>query len=177
LKNMASVITETLHIIQEKSPTPLQEVFIDDLVIGIFFTGLKLSTGNAGVAFTPIGEIPEAVCCPTTAARMPQTGNLEGRPVSEILEYSADANVLKSAIGVSTSVLECCFCPQIWSYQTVWILEDHLLPAFIFKGPIPLFFTKTHGRSQIWMYLIAHFIHHPGSLSSGITSVTETKLS
>ena len=97
-----SVIAEAIDIIKEKSPTPLEEISIDDLVIGIFFTGVKLSTGHAGVAFTPIGEIPEAVCCPTTAARMLQAGNLEGSPVSEIIKYSLDVNVLKSAIGVAT---------------------------------------------------------------------------
>ena len=99
---MLSVITETIEFLKEKSPTPLQEIWVDDLMIGIFFTGVTLSTGHAGVAFTPIGEIPEAVCCPTTAARMPQAGNLEGSPVSEILKYALDHNVLKSAIGVAT---------------------------------------------------------------------------
>jgi uncharacterized protein (DUF4213/DUF364 family) len=33
---------------------------------------------------------------------MPQAGELEGRPISEILKYALDANVLKSAIGVAT---------------------------------------------------------------------------
>jgi len=99
---MLSVIVETIEILKEKSPVPLQNIRIDDLVIGIFFTGVKLSTGHAGVAFTPIGEIPEAVCCPTTAARMPQAGNLDGNPVSETLKYAPDTNVLKSAIGVAT---------------------------------------------------------------------------
>jgi uncharacterized protein (DUF4213/DUF364 family) len=97
-----SVIADTIDILTENSPIPLQSVHVDDLVIGIFFTGVKLSTGHAGVASTPIGEIPEAVCCPTSAARMPQAGNLEGKPISEILKYSLDANVLKSAIGVAT---------------------------------------------------------------------------
>ena len=97
-----SVIAETIDIIKEKSPTPLEEIWIDDLVIGIFFTGVKLSTGHAGVAFTPIGEIPEAVCCPTTAARMPQAGDFERSPASEVIKYALDANVLKSAIGVAT---------------------------------------------------------------------------
>jgi uncharacterized protein (DUF4213/DUF364 family) len=97
-----SVIAETIDIIIEKSPTPLEEIWIDDLAIGIFFTGVKLSTGHAGCAFTPIGEIPEAVCCPTTAARMPQAGELEGTPISEIIKYSLDPNVVKSAIGVAT---------------------------------------------------------------------------
>ena len=99
---MLSVITETIEILKEKSPTPLQDIYVDDLVIGIFFTGVKLSTGHGGVAFTPIGEIPEAVCCPTTAARMPQAGNLDGSPISEILKYTLDNNILKSAIGVAT---------------------------------------------------------------------------
>src|SRR3990172_2712240 len=102
LKPRPSVIAETVDLITERSPVPLQEVWVDDLVIGLFFTGVKLSNGHAGVAFTPIGEIPEAVCCPTTAARMPQAGNLEGRPASEIIQYATDKNVIKSAIGVAT---------------------------------------------------------------------------
>jgi len=97
-----NVISETIKILEEKSSTLLSEIWVDDLVIGIFFTGVKLSTGHAGCAFTPTGEIPEAVCCPTSAARMPQAGDLEGKPVSEILKYSLDSNVLKSAIGVAT---------------------------------------------------------------------------
>ena len=99
---MSSVISDTIDLVAERFPASLKELWIDDLVIGIFFTGVKLSTGHAGVAFTPIGEIREAVCCPTTAARMPQAGNLEGSPVSEILKYALDTNVLKSAIGVAT---------------------------------------------------------------------------
>jgi uncharacterized protein (DUF4213/DUF364 family) len=99
---MSSVVAETIDFIREKSPVPLEEIWIDDLVVGIFFTGVKLSTGHAGCAFTPIGEIPEAVCCPTTAARMPQAGELEGTPISEIIKYSFDPNVVKSAIGVAT---------------------------------------------------------------------------
>jgi uncharacterized protein (DUF4213/DUF364 family) len=99
---MSSVIAETIKILEEKSPISLQGVKVDDLVIGIFFTGVKLSAGHAGCAFTLIGEVPEAVCCPTSAARMPQAGDLERRPVSEILNYSLDPNVLKSAIGVAT---------------------------------------------------------------------------
>jgi len=99
---MTSVVAETIDIIKEKCHFPLRNIKVDDLVVGIFFTGVKLSTGHAGVAFTPIGEIPEAVCCPTSAARMPEAGNLEDKPVSEILNYSLDSNVLKSAIGVAT---------------------------------------------------------------------------
>jgi hypothetical protein len=83
-------------VLNEKSLVPLQNIWIGDLFIGIFFTGVKLSTGRAGVAFTPIGEIPEAVCCPTTAAQMPQARNIDGSPVSEVIKYALEVNVLKS---------------------------------------------------------------------------------
>ncbi len=99
---ISSILAETIEIIKEKSPVPLQEIWVDDLVIGIFFTGVKLSTGHGGCAFTPIGEVPEAVCCPSSAARMPLAGDLDGKPVSEIIPYSLDSNVLKSAIGIAT---------------------------------------------------------------------------
>jgi uncharacterized protein (DUF4213/DUF364 family) len=99
---MTPVISETIDIIKKKSPAPLEKVWVDDLVIGIFFTGVKLSMGHAGCAATPIGEVPEAVCCPTSAARMPSAGDLDGKPISEIITYSLDPNVLKSAIGVAT---------------------------------------------------------------------------
>ena len=99
---MASVVAETIDLVTQKCLPQLQDVKITDLVIGIFFTGVKLSSGHAGVAGTPLSEIPEAVCCPTSAARMPQAGDLEGRPIFEILKYALDANVLKSAIGVAT---------------------------------------------------------------------------
>jgi uncharacterized protein (DUF4213/DUF364 family) len=98
---MTLVVRETIDTIKKKVPTPLERVWIDDLVIGVFFTGVKLSTGHAGCAVTPIGDIPEAVCCPTSAARMPQAGGLRGRPLPEIIDYSLNPNVLKSAIGVA----------------------------------------------------------------------------
>jgi uncharacterized protein (DUF4213/DUF364 family) len=97
-----SVISETIEIIKENAPGPLEEVRLEDLVLGIFFTGVKFSTGHGGCAFTPIGEVPEAVCCPTSAARMPPAGNLDGKAASEIIDYSLDPNVLKSAIGIAT---------------------------------------------------------------------------
>ena len=99
---MRSVLAETIDIVIEKSHGTLEKMSVDDVVIGVFFTGVKLSTGHAGVAFTPVGEMPEAVCCPTSAARMPAAGSFGKTPVLEILPYALDRNVLKSAIGVAT---------------------------------------------------------------------------
>jgi len=53
---MTPLLSEAINVIKDKSPAPLEKVWIDDLVIGIFFTGVKLSTGHGGCAFTPIGN-------------------------------------------------------------------------------------------------------------------------
>ena len=98
---MPSVLAETMDLVIQKSRGRLGEISVEDVVMGVFFTGAQLSTSHAGVAFTPIGEVPEAVCCPTSAARMPAAGTLDKVPVLEILSYALDRNVLKSAIGVA----------------------------------------------------------------------------
>jgi uncharacterized protein len=96
-----SVVADTIATFEKTYPALLEKLSVEDLVIGIFFTGVKLSGGHGGVAFTPAAEIPEAVCCPTSAARMPQAGRLDGRPASELIRYALDRNVLKSAIGIA----------------------------------------------------------------------------
>jgi uncharacterized protein len=98
---ISSAIEETIQVLRKKSLIPWENIGVDDLAIGVFFTGVKLSNGHAGVAFTPVGEIPEAVCCPTTAARMPQAGSLDRKPVSLLADFALDKNVLKTAMGVA----------------------------------------------------------------------------
>jgi uncharacterized protein (DUF4213/DUF364 family) len=94
-------LEETVRLIREQTDGRRDSLTVAGVRIGIFFTGVKLNSGHAGVAFTPIGEIPEAVCCPKSAARMPDAGRLTQRPIDEILAYASNSNVLKSAIGVA----------------------------------------------------------------------------
>lgn len=98
---MMSSTQETVALLREELGGELESLRVERVVVGIFFTGLKLSSGRAGIAFTAIGDIPEAVCCPTTAARMPKAGKLRGLPAVELLSYAGDANVLKSSIAVA----------------------------------------------------------------------------
>ena len=58
---------------------------IERAVIGLFFTGVKLNTGQGGLCFTPIKNIPEAVCCPSSARAMPNSWQLKGEKVSALL--------------------------------------------------------------------------------------------
>jgi len=64
----------------------LAEITVERIVIGIFFTGVKLSNGFAGVSYTPVKTIPEAVCCPSAARKLPASGRLQGEKAVRLLE-------------------------------------------------------------------------------------------
>ncbi len=90
-----------MHLIRERMVGRLASLAIEEFRVGIFFTGVRLESGHAGVAFTPIGEIPEAVCCPSSAARMPDAGKLARKSIDELIAYAMSPNLIKSAIGVA----------------------------------------------------------------------------
>jgi len=100
--NDMDFLEETVRLIQQQMDARRDALAIETLRVGVFFTGVKLNTGHAGVAFTPTTEMPEAVCCPRSAARMPDAGGLTEKSIEEILGYALSPNVLKSAIGVAT---------------------------------------------------------------------------
>ena len=74
---------------------------IERAAFGLFFSGVKLSTGHGGLCFTPVKEIPQAVCCPSSAAAMPLSGKLRGRPAQQYLEDVFSDNILKKTLGIA----------------------------------------------------------------------------
>ncbi|NIS60883.1 MAG: Fis family transcriptional regulator [Proteobacteria bacterium] len=95
------ILEETVQLIRKRMGGRLTSVVLEECRVGVFFTGVRLESGHAGVAFTPVREIPEAVCCPRSAARMPDAGNLTRKDVHELLAYAMSPNPVKSAIGVA----------------------------------------------------------------------------
>jgi len=55
--NSASILNEAADILRSYYGAAIKSLFIERLVIGVFFTGVKLSNGYGGVAYTP----PETV--------------------------------------------------------------------------------------------------------------------
>ena len=97
-----SITKELIEIIQKSQVINRLNITPKDIRIGVFYTGVVLSTGHAGMSYTPVQEIPEAVCCPRSHAKMPQSGNLLNFSVYDLMEYALDDNVLKAAVGVAT---------------------------------------------------------------------------
>lgn len=97
-----SLLRETIDLLEKELGQDLQRMRVEGLVVGVFFTGVKLTGKFAGMARTPIEELPEAVCCPGSATRMPHAGMLRQERVSDLMQWALDTNVLKAAIGVAT---------------------------------------------------------------------------
>ncbi len=95
-----SLAEELIQVIENKLDK--RPVRAEKVAIGVFYTAVELDTGQAGVAFTPVREIPEAVCCPRSASRMPAAGRLAGQSAWELLDYTLDDSPLKVALGIAT---------------------------------------------------------------------------
>jgi uncharacterized protein (DUF4213/DUF364 family) len=95
------ILRETLGEIAEILGAELDGLTVERAVVGLFFTGVKLSNGIAGACATPIKTIPEAVCCPTSAMAMPFPGKLHGRPALDLAKEALGDNGIRRAVGIA----------------------------------------------------------------------------
>lgn len=100
-KCTGSILSETIDRIRSVLGDEMDSITVERTVIGLFFTGVKLSDGSGGICFTPIKEIPEAVCCPSSASAMPSSGKLNGRPVSYYIDKIAENRPLEKAMSIA----------------------------------------------------------------------------
>ena len=96
------ILKKSSYLIKEYLKYEIEEIYIERAVLGLFFSGVKLSTGQGGLCFTPIKEIPEAVCCPSSAKAMPLSGKLSGRKAIDYLNDIESSNMLKKTLGIAT---------------------------------------------------------------------------
>lgn len=97
-----AILRETLENVKKHLPDKeLASIHLERSVLGLFFIGVKLSNGYGGICFTPIKQMPEAVCCPSEAKMMPNSGKLRGTPIITVLEEMFTENPLKKALGIA----------------------------------------------------------------------------
>lgn len=98
----SSILAETVAAVTEILGAELDDIAVERAVIGLFFTGVKLSTGHAGACATPIKTIPEAVCCPSSAMAMPFPGKMSGKPVRDALKEAFSDHGIRRSVGIAT---------------------------------------------------------------------------
>ncbi|MDP2645601.1 MAG: DUF364 domain-containing protein [Desulfobacterales bacterium] len=95
------ILEEAMHLVGKQLGGDLETLTIERVVVGLFFTGVKLSDGNAGLCFTPIKDIPQAVCCPTSAGRMFDPNLVKGMKAGELAGALSSPEPIKTAVAIA----------------------------------------------------------------------------
>ncbi len=106
-----TILGETIAAIGAILGRELDEIVVERVVVGLFFTGVKLTNGSAGSCATPIKTIPEAVCCPSSAMAMPFPGKLAGRRAADLAREALSGHGIRRAVGIATvnALADCCW--------------------------------------------------------------------
>src|SRR5205085_1025234 len=93
---------DTIACVTETLGRDLDRIEIQRAVLGLFYTGVKLTAGTAGTCATPREAIPGDVCCPVSARAVPFPGTLSGRPAAEAMRDAMSPDGLCRAVGIAT---------------------------------------------------------------------------
>jgi uncharacterized protein (DUF4213/DUF364 family) len=97
-----TILNESARLAKERLGDKLEDLTIERLVVGLFFTGVRLSNGAGGICFTPIKQIPEAVCCPSSAGRTFDPARVRGMRASDALSALSSLEPIKTAVSIAT---------------------------------------------------------------------------
>jgi uncharacterized protein (DUF4213/DUF364 family) len=95
------ILDDTLDTIGEILGPELDRIIVDRVVVGIFFTGVKLSNGMAGACATPIESVRETFCCASAVAGGRVPGNLCGCPAFALAREALGPNGLGRGLGIA----------------------------------------------------------------------------
>lgn len=100
---LQTTLLARLHAaVLERLGEEAKSLTLERVVIGVFFTGVKLSNGAGGLCATPIKSVPEAVCCPSSAKAMPTPGKIAGRRAVDLLSDLYREQDLRRALAIAT---------------------------------------------------------------------------
>ena len=97
-----TILEETAALVTQKLGSDLDSLVIEKMVVGLFFTAVKLSNGAGGVCYTPVKDIPQAVCCPSSAGRIFDPVSIQGLPVKTVLRALSSTEPIKTAVAIAT---------------------------------------------------------------------------
>ena len=96
-----SILHDTLDAIGEILGSELDRITIDRAVVGIFFTGVKLSNGIAGACATPIETVRETFCCASAVAGGRSPSRMRGCPAFALAGEALGPNRLGRGLGIA----------------------------------------------------------------------------
>lgn len=97
-----AILQETAQLVRQKLGSDFEKLTVERIAVGLFFTGAKLSNGAGGVSYTPVKDIPQAVCCPSSAGRIFDPVKINGMKAADVLAALSSDEPIKAAIAIAT---------------------------------------------------------------------------
>jgi len=97
-----AILQETAQLVKQKLGIDFEKLTVERIAVGLFFTGAKLSNGAGGVSYTPVKDIPQAVCCPSSAGRIFDPVKINGMKAAAVLAALPSDEPIKAAIAIAT---------------------------------------------------------------------------
>ena len=86
---------------------------VERAVLGLFFTGVKLSNAAGGICATLGKDVPDAVCCPSSSAQINTPGKIRGRRAVELLDDLTARSPLKRILAIAVLSALCASARKI----------------------------------------------------------------
>ena len=106
-----TILNQTARLLKDKLALEYGSITIERVVIGLFFTGVKLSNGAGGISYTPAKDIPQAVCCPSSAGRIFDPFKINGMRIPDVLTGLSSREPIKVSVAIATlnALSACCW--------------------------------------------------------------------
>jgi uncharacterized protein (DUF4213/DUF364 family) len=96
-----SILSETAAAALRVLGPDRDALALERAVLGVFFTGVNLSDGSAGICATFSKSVPDAVCCPSSSAQVNPPGTLRGRRAIEFLDDLHARSPLRRIVAIA----------------------------------------------------------------------------
>lgn len=97
-----TILIKTAQLLKDKLALEYDTITIERVTIGLFFTGVKLSNGAGGVSYTPVKDIPQAVCCPSSAGRIFDPFKINGMRIADVLTGLTSIEPIKVSVAIAS---------------------------------------------------------------------------
>jgi len=98
---IGSILREIAEDVRAKLGTHLDSLIVERAVMGLFFTGVKLSDGSGGICATLNRDVPDAVCCPSSSAQIHPPGKIRGRKAIDFLDDLTARSPLRRILAIA----------------------------------------------------------------------------
>lgn len=153
------VVDETIGLIRELYQKHLPAITIERIIVGIFFTGVKLSSGLAGISYTPTAEIHREGGCIHVDGAVRKDLHFKGTSVNDILALKTEDLFIRTVQIVLLNALSADFLTKaryrmVEDQDPLDLLDLSRLKNVAMVGAIPPFLKRLRAERQLKLHLI-----------------------